>query len=210
MSNLGPSSSALSPFLGETAVKAMMHPRYYEREKMVECAIEEKVSEPDSFSVELLPKKEELFEVRGKSLSFEGEKTLHDVAGQTIFTMCADMTSSLYNMYLRDLRNKQVYTVRKRSMIPGMGRNVLEVLPGRNPEAAPVIEIVSDFSKSQAIVKHLAMESEVALIERAIMTAKKIITGLDSYQIKVYPGMDIALIVMLTVCFDEHYTEGLS
>lgn len=170
--------------------------------------IEEKINAPDSFEVKTIPNKAKIFDVKGKLVSFHGNKKMFDTEGNTVFSMSADALSRNYNMLLRDYRNNNIYMVRKKGLFPGKGRGTLQIVLGKSESSNPIIEMNTDFSRTTTQITDAGSKSTLAIITRKKFTGKRLFTGLDSYVIQVNPGVDIAFMVMLSICFDEQYTEG--
>lgn len=168
----------------------------------------EKVLAPDSFLVSDRSTKQPLFEVKGMLLSFEGQKSLLDPAGDKLLVMHVDPTSLLSNTFLTDLRTSMRFLVRKKGFLPGRGRGTLQMFLDGQERTEPVVEVVSNASRTSATVVDCGSGRVVASLTRKGFTAKRVFTGLDSYTFDVQPGVDIPFVVMLAVCFDEQYTEG--
>lgn len=175
----------------------------------IDVTLYEEYLSPDSFTVQYARDKRTLFRIKGKLVSFNGEKRLVDERGSILFRMVVNIVSKNMHMYLHDLRSNRVYTVRKKNILPGRGRGTLYVVPGKDARADAVLEISSNLWRSCAVITDLLTNCQVGIIRRKLITARKIIAGLDSYTVRVAPDADIAFLAMLTSCYDEHYSEAI-
>lgn len=179
----------------------------YALPSVLRCAMSEKVLAPASFFVSDRVTKQTLFEVKRKPFSFEAQKSLLDPAGDKLFVMHVDPTSLLTNTFLTDLRTGIRFLVRKKGFLPSRGRGTLQMFLDGQQNTGPVVEVVSNASRTNATVVDCASGRVLASVSRKGLTPKRFFTGLDSYTFDVQPGVDIPLVVMLAVCYDEQYTE---
>lgn len=176
-------------------------------EKKMTYLVEERVFAPDSFFVKTLPEKQDVFKIAGKVISFNGEKKMYDENGEILFLMTQVFNSTLQLQYLLDKRSGEVYTVKKKGFLPGRGRGTLLVLRGKGDEGDIFMTIKGSASRSQFDM--FFNEKQIAKVLRK-GGAKRLLTGLDNYKVSVSPGFNVALAIILTVCIDEQYTEGIA
>lgn len=168
--------------------------------------MEERVSSPDSFFVTDVLSKAEVYVCKGEQLSDEGEKRLFDVNGTKLFFMTHQVTSIRQLHYLFDNRSGDVYSIMKQGLLPGRGRGTLLVRSGTKEDGKILLEVKTNGLRSMSEI--LKNGQRVATIERSLVGAKKLLTGLHSYTLKVEAGFDVPLAIIITVCIDENYTEG--
>lgn len=176
----------------------------------ITLVIKEKYLHPDSFLVTIAGTDELVFHVKGKLVSWSGSKKMRDVNGSHIFSMSVDTASTYLSMYLRDLRDNSIYSLRKKGFLPGFGRGTILVWKGKDMAGEPSFEITSNGKRQDATVVDRASGTTMASIKRKLFGARRLVTGLDTYVLTVNAGNDAALVTMLAVCFDEQYTEGLA
>lgn len=168
--------------------------------------IEERYTAPDSFKIQDASTKELVYEIKGKLVSFHGNKKMLDAKGNILFSMVADSISRDYRMVLKDHRTNNIYFVKKKGLLKGRG--TLQVFLGTDETASPIHEITTNLSRSDSNIKSTRTGELLANIQRKTLTAKRLFSGLDSYIVRVEPESNAELMIMLTVCFDEQYTEG--
>lgn len=170
--------------------------------------MEERLFAPDSFFIKSVPTNADVFVCKGKAISFEGEKRLFDMAGTALFFMTHQFNSVRQFQVLLDKRNGDIYSVMKKGFWPGRGRGTLLVRSGKGKGGNVVLEVKSNASRSESEIWKDG--NLVAKTERSLLGGKRLSTGLDSYKLRVETGFDVPLAIMLTVCIDEQYTEGLA
>lgn len=171
-----------------------------------EFRIEERVFAPDSFFVQAMPGKTDVFKIVGKLIDFNGEKRMFDMEGNVLFFMTQQFNSARMLQYLLNKRTGEVYTLRKKGFLPGRGRGTILVWRGKGDQGEVVLEIKTSAGRSEFDIFQAG--SKVAKIERSRFGAKRLFTGLDSYRVRVEAGFPVDFALMLTACVDEHYTEG--
>lgn len=185
--------------------KPLSDGRYVQSERR-SCVVTENICAPEVLEIKDHSTGKVEYKVKTTPLSFERKKRLFDSDGDKLFSMHSDITSLLSNMFFKDFRTNDRYLVRKKSFFPGMGRGTLQVFVNRKRE--PVIEIVSNFNRTNITIVSCINNALLGTIDRRALNAKRMLTGLHSYTFDVRPGVDIPLMVMFAVCFNEQYTEG--
>lgn len=233
----------------------------------VTLSIVEQADSPDSFRVQMLPSHDETYYVKGKLVSWIGERTLRDSRGTSLYSMYVDVAGRLQIAHLQDNVSGTKFAVRKKSFWPGFGRgkllvwrsctdpsyahnqpedenslespaglvkptevqslsqtgladtsqctNMLDLTYDRENDDngfdwVVAFEMVCDALRGEARVIDVEKNDVQAIIRRSKLSPRKMMTGLDNYTVLVMPGVYIPFIIMMVVCFDEEYTEGIA
>lgn len=161
----------------------------------------------DDFVIKNAVSRNKCFSVNGKLLSMSGKKTLHDYKGKALFEFCRTGfgLKKSYEGYQCGNSSKTLFTVEKVGYmnpklnivfknVAGDGRLEKWTLRGRWLGGSSQITTDSGFV--------------VASISRDYANAGQILFNVQTYDVTVAPGVDVALISALCVCFDEAYHES--
>ncbi len=166
------------------------------------------VLKPNCFTAVRIPGNETPYYVSGRLLSRSARKGLYDENDVQIFKKTESITSWLGKQYLLDNRNQQVYSLRKRSFFPFFGRDTINVYKGKEEDggATHFMNIISNPTRTEFTITDVASGARLAKGIRKGFT-RRLITGVDLYEVKIFAGADEAMMLMLSVCVDEHYND---
>lgn len=175
---------------------------------VTDYAITETRGSRNTFTVETLPDHIPLFLVKGRVISFKRKKTMSDSSGNVIFTSSQDLTTwreatSIVGTCSRDYS----FSLAKKGCVPGRGRDTLLVSYESSDKSLPCLEIKSDSRRRRAVVTDAKTSAKLAFVARNSPAGERAICGNDSYVLRVAPGVDVSLMAMLTVAYDEQYAE---
>lgn len=166
------------------------------------------VLKPGCFSVVRQPGNETPYYITGKVLSRSAKKELYDENDVQIFAKTECVNSWVGKQYLLDNRSQQVYTLRKRSFFPFLGRDTINVYKGKEEDGGAIhfLNIASNPTRTEFTITDAMSHALLAKGSRKAF-ARRLVTGVDMYSVKVFAGADEAMMLMLSVCVDEHYND---
>lgn len=183
------------------------HPRF-SYNQLVEFKLREKYFSlsGDSFEIKNVTTDRVAFKVKGNPLSFRDSKALSDDAGNELYKISESMMSLHGRMQIVDVASKDtVLTVKKKSLIPKMGR--VQAWRGETDDGEADIECEGDILKKDFTIKEKPTGTLLATIKRKTLSVSNIVFDKDHYIVRVEPGVDAAMMVFLVIALDEQYHD---
>lgn len=182
----------------------------YSYPQAVEFKIKEKLFSlsGDSFKVQNTQDRSTPFQVRGKALSLKDSKSILDHDGNAIYTLSEEILTLRGRMRIVDAKSKQpVVTLRKKGFVPGFGTGTIQIWSGKTDDGDPWLTVKGDFFRKNFDFKDNSQGRVLASVKRKGLNFANIVMEKDTYIIRVEPGVDAALMVLLVVAIDEQYRD---
>lgn len=162
----------------------------------------------DGFSVKRVDNGQAMFKVKGNLLSITDSKSIVDMNGAPIYKMKEALLSLRGRMHIVDPRSGSVvYCLRKKGFVKFFGTGTVQIWRGPSDEGAPYLQIKGNVFKKDFSIVEVASGRSVAFVKRKPFTLTNFLLEKDTYVVKVEPGQDCALMVMLVVALDEQYRD---
>ncbi|WRT66012.1 uncharacterized protein IL334_002963 [Kwoniella shivajii] len=140
----------------------------------------------------------------GQSMSFRDRKVINDANGQFLFGL-RNKLLSIHKTFVGETQDeRELFRIRKRMSL-GSKMEATFV----NPATSQTITLVlkGDFWGGSADIS-IENGPVVAQISRELFNARQIFGDQQTYYVTVAPGVDLALIAAICICFDEAKNEG--
>lgn len=171
--------------------------------------VRKSAEDPNSCVIKRLSDGVELYHVDGKHVSVNGVRTMYDTkTGEALYSLTLLPYETQQHMVLHDIRQKVDYTMHKKGFLPGFGRGTVLVWKGPEDVGDALYEMTSDLMRRTGTIFENESRKVLGAIERPVFENPGP-GGVDHYSLKVVEGGDMAFVAMLSICFDEQYTEGI-
>eukprot|EP01087_Luapelamoeba_hula_P004770 TRINITY_DN14729_c0_g1_i1.p1 TRINITY_DN14729_c0_g1~~TRINITY_DN14729_c0_g1_i1.p1 ORF type:complete len:210 (+),score=51.70 TRINITY_DN14729_c0_g1_i1:46-630(+) len=155
----------------------------------------------DSFHVRDIDDND-VFKVQGKYFSIHQRKVLQDSqTGQELGIIKNTMFTMHRKQYILDGNQQEVATVSKKKIFQ-LHANAVVKIHSTNQEVMIEGSVLS--RKFSFNLNGL----EIARVRRKGLNARNLVGGKDTYFLTVYPGVDMAFMVLATVCLDEIFRDS--
>ncbi|KAF7719440.1 Uncharacterized protein PECH_006845 [Penicillium ucsense] len=158
----------------------------------------------DSFEVKLASG-HPLLKVEGKWVTISGRKKVSDaVTGTHLFDIVKEHLHLHTTYALEDPKGKKIAEVK--SALKLMGSKATATFTDARGRDVTLKMKGGWFDHSADIVEERSGQP-VARIDRKMINARDLVFGQQTYNVVVAPGVDVALIAALCICFDEKNNE---
>ena len=153
-----------------------------------------------------LPSKTDALVIKGKLIDFYGRKIIQDLNENPLLYTSQNVTAVLQQTFFYNEEKKPVFLLRKKGFI--RGRGTLHLWKGDSDQGEPFLEIKArNIVKTEFEIKEIETGEVWALVKRNL-GGRRLVTGLDTYQVTLNPGFDLVLVSAIVASIDEQYTEG--
>lgn len=156
-------------------------------------------------------KEDELtFELSGRVATRRGETLMRDSDGRALFRLTrlhAD-TDGRPRLILHDFRDHATFSLRRKGGVPGRGRGTIIACRGVKEGATPMVKMYVNVVRSAVSVHDVSVGVRLGVIHRRLLGVRKMVTGIESFHVRVFAGADVALMAMFAFCFDGLYSDG--
>ena len=162
----------------------------------------------DSFKIQRLDTKDDVFAVKGNVFSLRDSKKLFDKDGNPLLKMTDALISIRDRMFIENACSKEViYTLRKKGVIPIIGTHTVKVWAGDSDDGEPILEVKGDIIAKNFDIKDVATGNIIATVKRNIFNLRNVVMDKDTYVVTVNPGANTALMIFLAIAIDEQYHD---
>ncbi|KAB8235717.1 tubby C-terminal-like domain-containing protein [Aspergillus alliaceus] len=159
----------------------------------------------DSFTIKLV-NGQPLLRVEGKVMSISGRKSVYDMAGTHLFNIVKEHFHLHTTFAAQEPAGKKFLEVKSSFKLFGSKATATFTSPSTgNTES---LAMRGNWLDSAAEIVDEATGSVVARIDRKLFRGRDIIFDQQSYAVSVAPGIDMALIAAMCICFDEKNNEN--
>ncbi|KAJ5358200.1 hypothetical protein N7541_005358 [Penicillium brevicompactum] len=141
-----------------------------------------------------------LLNVNGNRFSFTGRKKVEDLNGKHLFDIRKEHMHLHTTYLMEDPAGNKICEVRSSHKFIGSKATAV-FYDHYNKETTLIME--GNWSDHTATIVNEGTGQSVARISRKRFNPRHIIFGQDTYRVTVAPGVDMALIAGLCICFDE-------
>ncbi|KAJ5116591.1 hypothetical protein N7456_000939 [Penicillium angulare] len=169
-------------------------------------AIKEKVLSltGDSFDVKLA-NGQPIFKVKGKLMSISGRKAVTDTSNNHLFDIVKEHLH-IHSTYAAESPDgKKILQVK--SGINLLGSKATATFTSPATGNTHVLKMKGNWIDSKADIVDESTNAVVAQIDRKLLSGRDIFFDQQTYAVIVAPGVDMALIAALCICFDEKNNE---
>ncbi|CAI7653177.1 unnamed protein product [Penicillium pancosmium] len=138
--------------------------------------------------------------VTGAWPSFSGRKKVEDMRGNHLFDICKEHMHIHTTYVMKEPDGNTICEVKNSHKIIGSKATTTFTDPGANEVT---LTMSGNWMDHIANVVEEQTGETVARISRKLFTARHMFFGKDNYSVIVAPGVDMALIAGLCICFDE-------
>ncbi|KAB8222965.1 tubby C-terminal-like domain-containing protein [Aspergillus novoparasiticus] len=154
----------------------------------------------DSFDVKLVTG-EPIFRIKGKPFSISGRKSVFDMEGNHLFDIVKERLHLHSTYVVQALDGSKLLEVK--SSFSLIGSNATVSFTPSSTEGLVSLNMKGNWRSRKAAIVDAATGAVVAQIDRKRFNARQIFFHQQTYVVMVAPGVDLALITALCVCFDE-------
>ncbi|KAF2685031.1 hypothetical protein K458DRAFT_442255 [Lentithecium fluviatile CBS 122367] len=159
----------------------------------------------DSFSIRLADGTP-ILQVKGKVFSLRSRKKVRDMAGNHLFDIRKELLHIHTTFVIKDPRRLKIMKV-KSSFAP-LGSKATATFTSQNGKQES-LQMKGNFFDTSAEIKDKTQGSlTVASINRKLLNGGELLFGQQTYNVRVEPGVDKALIAAMCICLDEKNNEG--
>lgn len=145
-----------------------------------------------------------LYKVEG-TFTVSEKKILRDMHGRELLHIKEARMKLREKITISDFQGLPILTVQQAGAFQAGGKKAFGYL-GNNTSGNPILVISGDHGASNFRVSGLHGQ-EFAVIHRKKNSLRHRVTGQDSYETTVMPGVDAALVSMITVAIDEIWAD---
>ncbi|EIM79548.1 DUF567-domain-containing protein [Stereum hirsutum FP-91666 SS1] len=149
----------------------------------------------------------------GQAFSWRDRKEFKDARQMPLFTVRNKVLAFHKTQLIEAMDGTDLCTVKKKFSI-GSSRMIASFhnLASANASSSShdliELECKGDWFDRSAIITLLGTERVVGQISRKILNMREVIGGQQTYAVTIAPGVDVALMAALCVCFDEAFNES--
>ncbi|KAL6068404.1 hypothetical protein QOT17_008214 [Balamuthia mandrillaris] len=154
----------------------------------------------DSFKI-LDTNQREVLQIKGKVFSFRQQKVLCDSNGHELGLILKKLLTfkPQEDIYTPD-RSKKIASVSRKSLFQLKSNAVVQVLT-----TGEQINISGSFLARNFTFQ--LGDQTIAHVHRSLFNSRNLLAGKDSYLLTVAPNVDLAFMVLVTVCLDEIFND---
>jgi len=176
----------------------------------------------DSFDVKLA-NGQPIFQIKSKHMSISGRKSVLDMAGHHLFDIVKEHLHIHTTFAAEDPQGKKVLEVKSNfscTWPPCLYKVLLLIGPRTvvgtkttatftNPRTGSTesLKMKGNWLDTEVDIVDEATGAVVAQINRKLLRGREVFFGQQTYAVMVAPGVDMALIAALCICFDEKNNE---
>ncbi|KAI0157198.1 DUF567-domain-containing protein [Xylariaceae sp. FL1272] len=171
-------------------------------------ALKEKVMSlsGDSFDIKLA-NNQPIFQVKGESFSLSNRQHFCDMAGNELFTLRKKLVA-LHTTYYAEEPNTEKVLFEVKSRFNIGGTKMICTFKNQFTGKEETLMVKGNFFDTKADITDEATGQPVATIDRKFFNASEILTGQDTYAVKVAPNVDMAIIAAMCICVDNKKEQG--
>ncbi|KAF5645448.1 DUF567 domain protein [Fusarium sp. NRRL 52700] len=144
-----------------------------------------------------------ILKVEGKVMSVSGRKMVYDMRGNHLFSIIKEHFHIRTTYALEDPQRNKFVEVRSSFRLFGSRASAtFNSIDG----SAEVLEINGKWHNYDASIVDTITDNVVACISRRV-SGRDLLCGQQTYALEVRPGVDMALMVALCICWDEKKNE---
>ncbi|ORY32262.1 tubby C-terminal-like domain-containing protein [Naematelia encephala] len=140
---------------------------------------------------------------KGKAFSFRDRKVITDNNGNLLFHLRNKMIAIHKTFIAEDEQERELFRVKKRLAI---GTKMEATFVNQSTGQPVTLELRGDMWGGSADLSMGGMP--VAQISRKLFNARELFVDKQTYFVTVAPGVDLALIAAICICFDEAKNEN--
>ncbi|WVQ85740.1 hypothetical protein IAT38_007907 [Cryptococcus sp. DSM 104549] len=142
---------------------------------------------------------------QGKALSFRDRKVISDPSGRLLFGLRNKMLAIAKTYVAENEHEQEIFRVKKKIISLGTSMTATFIDAATNKEL--VVDLRGDFWGGSA---DLSVEGGpvIAQISRKLFNAREFFGDKQTYFVTVAPGVDLALVAAICICFDEAKNES--
>ncbi|GAQ08600.1 hypothetical protein ALT_5921 [Aspergillus lentulus] len=159
----------------------------------------------DSFDVKLA-NGQPIFQIKSKLMSFHGRKSVFDMAGKHLFDIVKEHLHIHTTFAAEDPNGKKLLEVK--SSFSLVGSKTIATFTSPRTGSTEILQMKGNWSDTKVDIVNEATGVVVARIDRKLWRGHELFFDKQTYAVMVAPGVDLALIAALCVCFDEKNNEN--
>ncbi|KAK8865575.1 hypothetical protein IAR55_000719 [Kwoniella newhampshirensis] len=140
---------------------------------------------------------------KGQAFSFCDRKVITDANGRILYGLRNKMLSIHKTFIGENEQEQEIFRIKKKL---GLGSRMEATFINHSTHAETTLELRGDFWGGSADI-HVVNGPIVAQISRQLFNARELFTDKQTYFVTVAPGVDLALIAAICICFDEAKNE---
>ncbi|OGM51257.1 DUF567 domain protein [Aspergillus bombycis] len=158
----------------------------------------------DSFDVKMASG-QPIFQIKAKHLSISGRKSVFDMAGNHLFDIVKQHLHIHSTFAAEAPDGRKLLEVK--SSLSLIGSKATATFTSPRTGSTVSLKMKGNWRDSKADIVEEATGAVVAQIDRKLLRARQMFFDQQTYAVIVAPGVDLALITALCVCFDEKNNE---
>ncbi|KAE8380088.1 tubby C-terminal-like domain-containing protein [Aspergillus bertholletiae] len=158
----------------------------------------------DSFDVKMASG-QPIFQIKAKHLSISGRKSVFDMAGDHLFDIVKQHLHIHSTFAAEAPDGRKLLEVK--SSLSLIGSKATATFTSPRTGSTVSLKMKGNWRDSKADIVEEATGAVVAQIDRKLLRARQMFFDQQTYAVIVAPGVDLALITALCVCFDEKNNE---
>ncbi|KAF7597132.1 hypothetical protein BBP40_009470 [Aspergillus hancockii] len=158
----------------------------------------------DSFTVKLASG-QPILRIEGKVMTISGRKSVYDLAGGHLFDLVKEHLHLHTTFAAQDHAGKKFLEVKSNFTFFGSKATATFTSPATG--GTETLKMNGNWLDSVAEIVDAATGCVVARIDRKLFRGRDVFFGQQSYAVLVAPGVDMALIAAMCICFDEKNNE---
>ncbi|GIK07533.1 hypothetical protein Aspvir_003199 [Aspergillus viridinutans] len=158
----------------------------------------------DSFDVKLA-NGQPIFQIKAKLMSISGRKSVFDMAGNHLFDIVKEHLHIHTTFAAEDPHGKKLLEVK--SSFSLVGSKTTATFTSPRTGSTETLKMKGNWLDSKVDIVDEATGVVVARIDRKLWRGREVFFDQQTYAVTVAPGVDLALIAALCVCFDEKNNE---
>ncbi|KAB8067448.1 tubby C-terminal-like domain-containing protein [Aspergillus leporis] len=175
-------------------------------QKTETLALKEKISlHGDSFEVKLASG-QPILRVEGKFMTISGRKSVYDMASNHLFDIVKEHLHLHTTFAAHDHDGNRLLEVK--SNFKFFGSKAIATFTSPRTGRTGILKMNGNWLDSVAEIVDEATGSVVARIDRKLFRGRDVFFGQQTYAVLVAPGVDMALIAAMCICFDEKNNEN--
>jgi uncharacterized protein YxjI len=159
----------------------------------------------DSFDVKLA-NGQPIFQIKSKLMSFRGRKSVFDTAGNHLFDIVKEHLHIHTTFAAEDPNGKKLLEVK--SSFSLVGSKTIATFTSPRTGSTETLKMKGNWLDTKVDIVNEATGVVVARVDRKLWRGREVFFDQQTYAVMVAPGVDLALIAALCVCFDEKNNEN--
>ncbi|PNP85754.1 hypothetical protein FNYG_00810 [Fusarium nygamai] len=145
-----------------------------------------------------------ILKVEGKVMSISGRKMVYDMRCNHLFSIVRKHLHFRTRYVVEDPQGREIMNVRSSfRLLSSKATATFNSLDG----SAEVLEMKGSWRDYSACIVDTISDNVVGRISRTI-SSRDLLFGQQTYALEVKPGVDMALMVAICICFDERNNEN--